>query len=575
MPILNIDESYNVKSSPSSKNTSVKPILHDNTSNISVPPEREYVTQEQMKTSTLYNKERSLDKIIKYIRGMKWTVNYFLQLVDVNDTTNLPDISLPRHLQKYSRINNLDIILQTAIDHGNVDDISGEAIINAGFTPNLNDVFIVTLTGGREAVFFIDNVETRTYNLHEIYYVSFKLFKFLDDDANLYNMLLDKVVKDYSYDKDHIMDFSAPIISTKDYEFKKDLSEKLYELKDYYFDKFINKDRKLISLPTKGNAIYTDALLTEFIYATMDIDVHPDFKDIRRVDVGRPEGVDITLWDVILRRDINLLSRAEKYLGFKHAVFDRTHPVYKRVNYLGPSFIIDKISSDSEPPLLNITDISKFEDTYGVPRVYGNDSSLIVTEEVEETIEEEIEVEEEITKYEKVEVIDPNKGIPKKEVIDHNKPEEPKEDKDIYKNLPVIRLNSIPVVKQPEKKYEMVPVKEIVKVKKKVPKKIKKKRTKTIDNAYQDIDGKLYVFPIKNPDNCYVMSNSFYLKDLSGCGALEELVIRYLKGESLNTETVESLANQYYNWSTTEQYYLIPILILLIKDTMNNLYMSL
>ena len=106
MPILNIDESYNVKSSPSSKNTSDKPILHDNTSNISVPPEREYVTQEQMKTSTLYNKERSLDKIIKYIRGMKWTVNYFLQLVDVNDTTNLPDISLPRHLQKYSRINN-------------------------------------------------------------------------------------------------------------------------------------------------------------------------------------------------------------------------------------------------------------------------------------------------------------------------------------------------------------------------------------------------------------------------------------------------------------------------------------
>ena len=49
MPILNIDESYNVKSSPSSKNTSDKPILHDNTSNISVPPEREYVTQEQMK----------------------------------------------------------------------------------------------------------------------------------------------------------------------------------------------------------------------------------------------------------------------------------------------------------------------------------------------------------------------------------------------------------------------------------------------------------------------------------------------------------------------------------------------
>ena len=103
-------------------------------------PERPFVTQEQLQTSTIFNKDQSLDTIIQYIRGSKWGVSYFLQIKGINETIQLPDINVPVTVQKYHRINNLDLILQTAISQDNIENITGEAIVNAGFLPNVNDV---------------------------------------------------------------------------------------------------------------------------------------------------------------------------------------------------------------------------------------------------------------------------------------------------------------------------------------------------------------------------------------------------------------------------------------------------
>jgi len=399
-------------------------------------------TTEELKTSTLFNKDKQLDTIIQYIKGMKWSVDYFLQIRDLNDTINPPDLNIPVSAQKYNRINKLIITLQTAINQDNLDNITGEAIINSGFLPNIHDVFIATLTGGREALFIITNVSTRTYNLHQAYYVEFKLYMFLDTESATYRDLLYKVMKEYVYDKDHLLDFSAPVILANDYTKKINLKNSIPELIEHYFKYFINKDKNILAIPTV-TSIYTDTLLTSFLFKVINQDDNILINKITRID-SNYEDIDYSIWDAIIHRDISLLKRAKRNIGFKYTPITVTDISTRHISYLGINFIIGLVD---EPVLLNYVDINS---------VHSTD----------------------------------------------------------------------------------------------------------------------YEEPIITVDNSYVMSDNFYNLDITGCGILEKALLQYLRGELVDSIILDKLLQQYHMWDTIDQYYLIPILIVLVKDSVNNTFKS-
>ena len=134
--------------------------------------DRTFRTQEELKTSLLFSSDRDLKNITAEVKGMKWEVDYFMQIRDINDQTALPDIQLNKNVQKYNKINNLILFVQNAITQDAPSNLSGEAYINAGIVPNVNDVFRATLTGGREAMFLVSEVQNNTYNLHRCFLIA-------------------------------------------------------------------------------------------------------------------------------------------------------------------------------------------------------------------------------------------------------------------------------------------------------------------------------------------------------------------------------------------------------------------
>lgn len=427
MPILDIDGEYEDKEQLEEK--------------------RVFRTQEEMKTSTLFHKEKQLDTIIQYIRGMKWEIDYFLQLKDVNETLNLPDINLPPTVQKYNRINKLVITLQSAIQHDNIEAITGDAIVNAGFLPNVYDVFIAELTGGRQALFYITEVNTRTYNLHQAYYINFKLHCFLDTEPIIYNDLINKVMKEYTYDKEHLLDYSAPVILSQDYKSKINLKDQIPALLDYYLLNFVNHEKNVIAIPTKTN-ICTDTMLTDFLFKIVNTTDHIILEKLSNFRLDMYKTIPYSLWDVILKRDTNLLKRCVKDIGFKYTAFTYDNVITKKMNALGINFIANKLQTISDKAQLQFVDIS-------------ND--------------------------------------------------------------------------------------------------------KTPD----------YKPPFDNMDRKYVVSNSFYKREGTYNGLLEKVLMDYLESKLINSEELDILLSQYTTWDTYDQYYGIPILMVLIKDAVSNTFKSL
>ena len=98
-------------------------ISPDYEDSIDVTDQSTYATKEELQTSTLYNKDNGLDRIMQNIKGNRWTVDYFLQLRDVNDTIGAPDVNTPVSMQKYHRINKLDLIMQSTITQDVIESI--------------------------------------------------------------------------------------------------------------------------------------------------------------------------------------------------------------------------------------------------------------------------------------------------------------------------------------------------------------------------------------------------------------------------------------------------------------------
>lgn len=407
-----------------------------------------YVSKEELKTSTLYNKDNSLDRILPFIRGNRWQVDYFLQLRDMNDTIAQPDINVPVSMQKYHRIDKLELVVQNAISQEDIENISGEAIVNVGMTPNTYDVFKATLTGGREALFLVTEVSKKTYNLHETYVIGFKIFTFIDgseSNTRIWNNIVEKTMKTYVYDKDHLLDYSAPVILASDYKKKVELRTELPNIIDYYMRTFVNYDKNVIALPTTVS-VYTDLYLNKFINSILDQTDHEIMARLSNLSFTPGEDNVYTIWDVILRRDTRLLKLAIPRIEFRYTPFSYTGYLSKKMNYLGINFLATPVEDDAE--------IS-------------------------------------------------------------------------------------------------IPLKDISAIR---------------DEGYTE--------PIAERVKHYVMSEHFYKLDTEKCGYLEELLIKYLKSDIINSDDLDKPIMEYTSWSTMDQYYLIPVLMVLIRECIANTFKS-
>lgn len=395
-------------------------------------------------TSILFNKDHALDTLINYIDGAKWSVDYFVQIRDLNDPPHLPDVNVPATVLKYNRINNLIIYLESDIENTTPTEMTGSGKINAGFLPYYGDAFIASMPGGIEAIFYLTEVTKERYNMHDIYDVKFKLYSFIgsNHDDVLYKDLIFKVQKTYTYNKTFIEDKSAPIILNKDYDDKLVLTKTKKDIIDYYFKVMVNGNKNIISAPTK-TGIYFDKFINDFIFKFIDSHEVPKVANLSRFSYET--GIKYTILDALINRDINMVKLTTRNIGYVIVTRTGTYPTDRSLIYLNINYIANILDSSNTNISLDLID-----PIYTAPATY-------------------------------------------------------------------------------------------------------------VDN-------------VSNKDNNYIFSTNFYNQDREACNLFEKCVLDYLNGKLILMSDLKIFTDNYMYWDLKDQFYKIPILLLLLQDQINNIF---
>lgn len=322
-----------------------------------------FKTQQELKTSSLFEDELKASDIKYQVDGIPWTIGYFNQILNPNTQAMAPDINIPSTTLKYNRIDKLDIYVDSGLPNGTALDITGTGIINAGFVPYLGDAFIATLAGGRIGIFVLTAVRKEYYNTHDIYVVDYKLTYFADTSADVYNDLVMKTVRTYVYDKDSIGTKSAPVILAKEYVNKINLAEEVPKMVRHYIDTFFNNDTKYLELPT-NTSTYVDQLATDTFLKVSSLEQVPELANIARGDILVNTD---TIWDAILNRDISIFNTCRTQLGY--GMHTNNNPATRSTaSYLGITYTIsDRYTSNQATPDV-ITNPTSARKVVPVPR---------------------------------------------------------------------------------------------------------------------------------------------------------------------------------------------------------------
>lgn len=81
-------------------------------------------------------------------------------------------------------------------------------------------------------------------------------------------------------------------------------------------------------------------------------------------------------------------------------------------------------------------------------------------------------------------------------------------------------------------------------------------------------DGLVVDYPLlleKDKLEYYIFDKQFYIEDLSTLTKFQQIVKRFIKKEIISVDEIEEYINHWRYWSKYEQYYIIPILLLIMK----------
>ncbi len=416
--------------------------------NTVLPDRNEYETIE------IVNKDKQLDKIVQYIEGEEWQVDYYLQLITKDNEIGRFDPYSPDVSKQYLNLKQMLLYVDSPLTQNEAQELEGSAYINANVTPNQGDVFIATLLGKRQALLRIESIEKKTYNLNNVFYITYKLDMFLDSDDTVMNSLRERVSKTYYYDKDFLLTNSEPILMEETFKHKRQITVSINEVIEYYFNTMFNSEKCILSIPGQ-DAILIDIMLQEFIFKIINSTDSHYISKISRNTVPDDMLRQTTIWDALLNRDIDMIKTCNRKMINVSTVSFGSNVKLRNISYLGIQYIVYPKS----PDLGILTTGSK---------------------------------------------ADGNPYLPIKEV-----PNSYRENKGIPENL-------IPVL---------------------------------------DVEDEFYVF-----------TEAFYGGDDLDMSTLELATYMYLSQEKIPNKLIVDLIEDYKYWDRVQQFYFIPVLILILRD---------
>jgi len=264
--------------------------------------------------------ESTITSLLKYTEGYPWSINYYGQLLNVNNTLENFDPTTPNLTQPYYCVSDMVIQVSSPLNSNydantGVTSVNGVAVMPYKITPNVGDVFIAKVDNGEDAIFIITTVSRKTYRKDTLYEVSYNLYAYTSANPTFIPILEQRVQDTYFFNKDTDFFNRDVLIKPSVKEATDRLNVFLRESQEHYFAIFAQKEIGGITIPGMGNTVY-DPLLINFISKIVDYNTLVDIPFYKFSHSNNRYIEQKSIFDVLLTRSTSLLSTINKTYNF-------------------------------------------------------------------------------------------------------------------------------------------------------------------------------------------------------------------------------------------------------------------
>lgn len=258
-------------------------------------------------TIAITNEDEQLVKISQYIGGERWTGDYYLSALASGDEVDIFDPGAEPSVYQYYKIKNLVIFQETPLEMADAVNLTGSGYISAGIIPNVGDMFVANVNNSRKGIFTVTEIEKRTYNLNSIYLISYKLHIFADSDPDFITSMDNCVVKNYFYNRDHILTNSSPIVLEENWYNVLKLKKDKQRIINAFFDIATDTDTNYLVVPGQAE-VTIDPMISEFIHTVLSVRDHKTLNRISNITINHDSYDQPNIWRALLEQDGDIIS---------------------------------------------------------------------------------------------------------------------------------------------------------------------------------------------------------------------------------------------------------------------------
>ncbi len=298
------------------------------------------------------NKYVPTSSLLSYAAGMRWTVDYYCQILGDSLNVKMLDIGEPSVYQQFSEIKRLELLVQTPLQstqntQNNMMVVTGNALITPNIVPNTGDSFVADIGDGVLGLFAVTSSIRKIYMMDSVFEIEYMLLGPASEQSERYEDLKKKVVKTSYYTK-ILEDNNRPsLIASQEYENVLNYQTELRKLVNLYFTSFFNIGFNTLLIPGQEPATILDIFMVRMILKIVDTDMSPNIQRINKPNLtGEPYLSQPTFWDAMLEQDINILGVANQQMAVADIYQFNGNPYLESAKFSFIDYVVYPIRPD-------------------------------------------------------------------------------------------------------------------------------------------------------------------------------------------------------------------------------------
>jgi len=303
-----------------------------------------------------------VNSLLGYIQGAPWTIDYYSQILGRDsDLKDLDTQQLPLY-QPYKKIVGLEFRVETPINQGQQEEesavmsVTGTALVYPVIIPNVGDLFVGAAGNLHKAIYRISAVERKSFNRSAVYYVSFDLQVFINNDPeNRYTDLVSKVIRTYYYYKDRMVAGLNPLIMEHENAAYRDFKGLYLDICRYYFSNFLSREHMTLIIPGQSQVLY-DPYVVTYLSKITEINDAPEIAGIRNLGTELDDYMkQPNIWTALLERQVRVLDYCHLKMGTVSVLSFSIQSMLKGLRFSNVDAVIYPIVPDTSMNSLDHT----------------------------------------------------------------------------------------------------------------------------------------------------------------------------------------------------------------------------